>query len=91
MCLTACQSNQWRCLSKKGHCMSLSGHCAVMPMKVRPCCLVQGVQVTALTFTQAQDGCMHIVLHPAQESSKDTYPVYCRGVQPQPEMPVSIA
>lgn len=38
---------------------------------------------------QAQDGCMHVHVFPAGESSKDTYPVYSRGILPQPVMPVS--
>ena len=36
-----------------------------------------------MTFVQAQDGAMHIVLWPSSMASCETYPVYSRGVLPQ--------
>jgi hypothetical protein len=35
---------------------------------------------------QAQDGAMHIVLWPANESSQNSYPVYSRDTKPQPAL-----
>ena len=39
-----------------------------------------------MTFMQAQDGSMHVVLWPSTEASSDTYPVYSRSVLPQAPM-----
>ncbi|KAL6755350.1 hypothetical protein V8C86DRAFT_2679567 [Haematococcus lacustris] len=46
----------------------------------------EGVEPTSLTFMQAQDGCMHVLVHPSAEPSGDTYPVYKRSLAPQPTM-----
>lgn len=51
---------------------------------------MEGVIPTALTFVQAQDGNLHVVVWHSAESSKDTYPVYQRNIKPQPIMLVSI-
>ncbi|GAX74725.1 hypothetical protein CEUSTIGMA_g2172.t1 [Chlamydomonas eustigma] len=47
----------------------------------------ESVACTALTFVQAQDGAMHVVLWPSSESSLLTYPVYSRDILPQKLMP----
>lgn len=46
----------------------------------------EGITPGRLVFIQAQDGALHIQVHPSQESSEDTYPVYKRGTMPQPVM-----
>jgi len=70
---------------------------SAVPLRVDPCMGLtqleervakqEGVEVEALTFMQAQDGAMHVVLWPSAEASRETYPVYVRPVQPQPVMP----
>jgi len=48
----------------------------------------EGVPVPlTLTFMQAQDGCLHIHVHPSSDASSATYPVYQRPMAPQPRMP----
>ena len=42
-----------------------------------------------MSFTQAQDGALHIYVVPSSEEpqQKNCYPVYQRNTMPQPKMP----
>lgn len=48
----------------------------------------QSVLVTSMTFQQAQDGDLHIIVFPSVEASTATYPVYLRENKPQRRMEV---
>jgi hypothetical protein len=61
----------------------------IMLCQCESCMCMQGVEPGSLTFMQAQDGNLHVVVYPSQMSSDNTYPVYQRAVKPQPLIFVS--
>lgn len=63
-------------------------HCLVM--FVASSCPPQRVTVTSMTFQQAQDGDLHILVFPSVEASTATYPVYLRENKPQRRMEVCV-